>query len=178
MKANDLLISSLVTQVVAENKIGIEKLEGINQGWNRYLPCREFSIQFQKTIPDQKSRDTELVSFCAPTNVSILEASRCLLGENKHPKFSSVPNSASAIQAYDKSSKSPVRISLKKTELLSTAREIVQLNRKTPLSSLIKRNASWFEARMEIEKAIKALPLVSTKKMPVGKKAPSSAIYA
>jgi|GEM_PF-3851398 hypothetical protein len=164
LKANDLSISCLVTQIVADNEHGLDKFRAFGQGWESYLPRLAFTEQFQKTIPDQESRDMKLSMFSASVKTSLPSAARCLLGV-KPSKFSLATQSRNVIRAYDFRSKGPVSIDLQSTNLLSTAQEIVRLNKTSPLDK-IGRETPWLSAkRLFLEKVPYAtVPLHKTRK--------------
>jgi len=157
-KANNLSISTLVTQAVADdekgikNQRGIDKLLGLEQGWGYYLPNNEFITQFQKTIPDQSSRDIKLASFCTPVNAALLGAARCLLGRNNNPKFSVIPKGTDALKAFDQKTKKFVIIDLNETGLLPLAKELSQKNGAN-LKKCLTKNMSWHSAHNALQSA-------------------------
>ncbi len=154
LRAKDLVISKLVTQIVADSPAGAgkggltKKLSSLNQGWKEFHPREEFVVQFRETISDQKSREVKLTSFSAPITSSLISASQCLLGQDKKPKFSIVPGQRDILQALDRSTGKNVEIDLRGTDLLCIAERVLDLNDRIPLNSFIDdKNTALWEAR-------------------------------
>ena len=151
LKANELLISALVTQVVAKNQVGIKKLLQLRQGWESFTLNPECTHQFKQTIADPQSREVELSSFYTPAGISILGAAQCLLGSKKDSKFSSVPRKPCVLQALDRKSNKIVEIDLSATRLIYAAQDIVSIAQSQRLRGLIKKTQTpWYAVERQL----------------------------
>ncbi|MDR3424435.1 MAG: hypothetical protein P4M13_05075 [Alphaproteobacteria bacterium] len=151
LKANDLLISALVTQVVANNDKGIKRLLQLKQGWESFVLNAECTHQFQNTIADSQSKTITLESFYTPAGVAIVKAAHCLLGASNNSKFARAARLPGVIQALDMKANKIVEINLGSTRLLTVAQQIVDLHKTRRLKPLVNnRRLPWFAAEKQV----------------------------
>jgi len=168
MKADELLISALVTQVVANNQKGIKKLLALKQGWDAFLLGDECTHQFHKTISDPECRTIELAAYYTPAGIAIGKAARCLLGLSKsNAKFSMAsPQLPGIIEAVDVKSGKKVEIDLSATGLLSAAQKIVDRSRSSDFKNIVESpSTTWYAAQKLLQKARIPLSIRRTTKL-------------